>query len=523
MIEARLGSERREVRMTADVAVRDDRALLVELEGGRRIDEFAEVRLLAAELRVRAVRAGDEEAVRRCDMLVADVLLREGHLGPGGHSARRTQEWAEKNGRPYVEARAHRVLANFYRLLGDFPEALVHGVQGVAKLPPEAAPAVRGRHLIMLACTLDDIGSFDEGESRYREVLRIAAEIGDDGLALRALNNMAFNAYEAGDEPAASVLAARMREVAARGRALTAKELDTIARVELMSGRYATLEATLAGVLDGTVLDADGDGAAECLLTLAEARRLSDRPAAAQVALDRAVEVCERSGLARARAQVRREQAALFAAAGRYQDAYEEQLRYQDSLSTLQSIQREARARAMQAIFEANEARQATEQFREMAHRDALTGLYNRRYVDEQLPKLLARGGPVSVAILDLDHFKQINDTLSHATGDAVLQQIGRLLQDRTTGPAVAARLGGEEFLLILPGLDAPAAVLYCEHVRRVIHDFPWATITGVLPVTSSVGVATATAGGTTAPALLAAADHNLYVAKRTGRDRVVA
>jgi PleD family two-component response regulator len=188
----------------------------------------------------------------------------------------------------------------------------------------------------------------------------------------------------------------------------------------------------------------------------------------------------------------------------------------------------------MQAIFEANEARQATEQFREMAHRDALTGLYNRRYVDEQLPKLLARGGPLSVAILDLDHFKQINDTLSHATGDAVLQQLGRLLQDRTTGPteaarlgglgdpAEAARLGGEEFLLILPGLDAPAAALYCEHVRRVIHDFPWATITGVLPVTSSVGV-TAAAPGTTAAALLAAADHNLYVAKRTGRDRVVA
>jgi two-component system cell cycle response regulator len=510
-----------EVHMTAELVIRDHRVRLAELEGSRALDEFAMIRQQAAELRTLAVEAGDDEAVHRCDMLVADVLLRAGHLGPAGHSAHQTQEWAETHARPFVQARAHRVLANFYRMLGDFPEALAHGVQGVAKLPPETAPAVRARHLIMLACTLDDSGSFDEGETRYHEVLRISAEIGDDGLALRALNNMAFNAYEADDEPAASVLAGRMREVAARGRALTAKELDTIARVEMMSGRYATLEVTLAGVLDGTVLDADGDGAAECLLTLAEARRLSDRPAAAQVALDRAVELCERRGLARARVQLRREQAALFAATGRYQEAYEEQLRYQDNLSTLQSTQREARARAMQAIFEANEARQATEQFREMAHRDALTGLHNRRYVDEQLPELLGRGGHLSVAILDLDHFKQINDTLSHATGDAVLQQLGRLLLDRTTGPAVAARLGGEEFVLILPGLDAAAAALYCERVRRAIHDFGWTTITGGLPVTSSIGVTTA-APASTAAALLAAADRNLYMAKRTGRNRVV-
>jgi two-component system cell cycle response regulator len=509
--------------MTAETVARDLGTLLAALEGNSSIDELSPVRKQAAELRKQAVEAADADAVHRCDMLIADVLLREGHLGPGGHSAHQTQEWAEKNGRAYVEARAHRVLSNFYRLLGDFPESLAHGVQGVAKLPAAAPEAVRARHLIMLGCALDDNGSFGESELRYREVLRIASAIGDDGLALRALNNMTFNAYEAGDEPAATALAARMREVAAQGRGLAAKELDTIARVELMAGRYADLEATLAGVLDGSVVDTDGDGASECLLTLAEARRENGRFGPAQDALDRAAELCERAGLARARVQVRREQAALYAATDRYKDAYEELLRYQDSLSTLQSTQREARARAMQAVFEANEARLATEQFREMAHRDALTGLYNRRYVDETLPGLLAAGGPLSVAILDLDHFKRINDTLSHATGDAVLQQMGRLLRDGATGPAVPARLGGEEFLLILPGLDGPEAARFCEDIRREIHDFPWSTITGTLPVTASIGVATAPTGLAVAPPLLAAADRNLYVAKRTGRNRVVA
>ncbi|MFG1608212.1 diguanylate cyclase [Actinoplanes sp. NPDC049265] len=502
--------------MTAEVAARDHLTDLIELECDSSIDEFATVRARAIELRFLAATAGDDEAVRRCDMLIADVLLREGQLGAGGHSAHQTLAWAEQHGQPYVRARAHRVLANFYRLLGDFTEALTHALQGVSFLPADAPPAVRARHLVMLGCTLDDNGSFDEGELRYREVLRIAGELGDDGLTLRALNNMTYNAYEAGDEPAARALAGRMWEVARRGRPLAAKELDTIARVAMMAGRYDELEAALAGALDGTILDTDGDGAAECLLTLAEARRESGRPAAAQAALDGAVALCERNTLTRVRVQVQREQAALYAAMGRYQDAYEELLRFNAGQATLQSTQREARALAMQAIYEANE-------FREMAQRDALTGIYNRRYINEQLPALLRRGEPLAVAILDLDHFKQINDTLSHATGDAVLQQLGRLLPDGTAGPAVAARLGGEEFLLIMPGLDAAAATLYCERLRRQIRDFPWSPITASLPVTTSIGVATTADGTTTVAALLADADRNLYAAKRAGRDRVVA
>ncbi|MEU8664481.1 GGDEF domain-containing protein, partial [Actinoplanes philippinensis] len=312
--------------MTADVAVRDLTADVTRLESSSSIDELVTVRQRATGLRGLAVAAGDDEAVRRCDLIIADVLVREGHLGPGGHSARDSLEWAEQRGNLYVQARAHRVLSNFYRLLGDFSESLAHGVQAVSTLPAGAAPGVRARHLLMLGCSLDDNGSYDESDVRYREVLRISGDTGDDGLALRALNNLAYNAYERGDEPTATALTARMREVAARGRGLAAKELDTIARVEMMAGRFAALEDTLAGVLAGAIVDPDGDGLAECLLTLAEARRLNGRPEAAQIALDRTAELCERSGLARAAVQMRREQAALFAATDRFRDAYEELL-----------------------------------------------------------------------------------------------------------------------------------------------------------------------------------------------------
>jgi diguanylate cyclase (GGDEF)-like protein len=319
----------------------------------------------------------------------------------------------------------------------------------------------------------------------------------------------------------------RMRDVSARsGRALGANELDTFARVEMMSERYDLVEKALAGVAEDRLVANEGDAAAECLLTLTEARRLDGRYADAQSALDQAIELAEGRGLARLRARCRQEQAALFAAAGHFREAYEEHLLFHADSTALHSTQREARARALQAVFEANEARRASEHFREMAHRDALTGLYNRRYVNERLPALLneaaARSAPISVAIADLDHFKRINDTLSHATGDTVLQQVGKLLQEAAFGPAVAARMGGEEFLLIFPGINAEEASVRCERLRLRIRAHPWSPITGSHAVTTSIGVTTAADGRATVSALLSQADRNLYAAKRAGRDRVV-
>jgi len=501
-------------------------ATLAELDS-RSIAEFRTLHAPVAEAQRLAVELGDEEAAQRAALLQADVLLREGRIAEGGRVAHRARAWAEQHDHPYLLARAHRELSLFYRLVGDPSAALTHGVQCVAHLADDTVPGIRGQHLMTLAVALDDCGSFEEGDRRYREALLIAAETGDQGLTLRVLNNMTYNAYEGDDETTARALATQMREVSARaGRPLAAKELDTVARVEMMGGRYDAVETALASVLAGLVPDNDGDGVAECLLTLAAARRLAGRYADAQAALDRAVLECNANGLARLRAQARQEQAALHAAAGRYPEAYEEHRLFHADSTALHSTQREARARAMQAVFETDEARRSSEHFREMAHRDALTGLYNRRHVDERLPALIgeamARRDPISVAIADLDHFKRINDVLSHATGDAVLQHVGRLLQEAATGPAVAARLGGEEFLLVFPGADADEAVRRCELLRVRLRTYPWAPITGTHPVTASIGVTTAADGRTTVTALLSQADSNLYAAKRAGRDQVV-
>jgi two-component system cell cycle response regulator len=371
--------------VTTKAAERDDvraafAATLIELEL-RGVAAFRSVRGPAAEIEHAAQQAGDEEAEQRAALLRSDVLLREGRVGEGGRLAHQARAWAEAHENPYVLARAHRELSIFYRLVGDVSDALTHGVQCLSNLTDDVPPGIRARHLMTLAVALDDSGSTEEGDRRSREALRIAEEIGDHELAVVVLNNMIYTAYENGDEPAARALIRAMEAASIRsGRPLAANELDTVARVEMMAGRYESVETTLAGVLDGSIPVNEGDAAGECMLTLAEARRLAGRFAEAQSALDAAVLESEHNGLGRLRARGRQEQAALYAAQGDYQRAYEEHLLFHADATALHSTQREARARAMQAVFEATEARRASERFREMAHRDALTGAARSRW-----------------------------------------------------------------------------------------------------------------------------------------------
>lgn len=163
----------------------------------------------------------------------------------------------------------------------------------------------------------------------------------------------------------------------------------------------------------------------------------------------------------------------------------------------------------------------------ELAVRDPLTGLYNRRYLMDRLTELgaAARSGPVSLAIIDLDHFKRINDDNGHDAGDRVLTDVAHALAAEVGPGDVAARHGGEEFILLMADADADQAWRRVDGLRVRIAATP--TTVGEddgrardLSVTFSAGVATAV-GGFSPKAMLRAADTALYLAKRTGRNRV--
>jgi len=172
----------------------------------------------------------------------------------------------------------------------------------------------------------------------------------------------------------------------------------------------------------------------------------------------------------------------------------------------------------------------------EMAVRDSLTQVYNRRYFTEVAQRELARarrsGHSVSVIMLDLDHFKAINDTYGHPAGDEVLRTAVRCLQTAVRQSDTLARYGGEEFVVLLPETAARQALQGAERLRRSLADYPWGHAPGPLQVTASLGIATwrppPVSGSVRVDpfqleALIRQADQALYQAKQQGRNRVVA
>jgi two-component system cell cycle response regulator len=161
----------------------------------------------------------------------------------------------------------------------------------------------------------------------------------------------------------------------------------------------------------------------------------------------------------------------------------------------------------------------------EMAMTDSLTGLHNRRYALYQLDRMLAGPGRgVAVMMIDLDHFKQVNDTHGHSVGDEVLRRVGKRLREQLRSTDLLARMGGEEYLVALPDSDRRAALDCAERLRAAVGEEVFA-LGGDRPglrVTLSVGIALSAAGsGESARSLIDRADAALYGAKAEGRDQV--
>ena len=162
------------------------------------------------------------------------------------------------------------------------------------------------------------------------------------------------------------------------------------------------------------------------------------------------------------------------------------------------------------------------------AIRDPLTGLFNRRFMQEVLTGELRRverySLPLAVAMLDLDHFKRINDNFGHDAGDEALRQLSVLLQAKVRGSDIACRYGGEEFILILPEVSLSIALERMEELRNELKDLVIKNEGRELSrLTISIGIAVYPEHGSNGEALLKAADEALYRAKRTGRDQVIA
>ncbi len=163
----------------------------------------------------------------------------------------------------------------------------------------------------------------------------------------------------------------------------------------------------------------------------------------------------------------------------------------------------------------------------EMAITDALTGLYNRRYMESHLGTLVdqavSRGKPLTVLVLDIDYFKSINDSHGHDAGDDVLREFALRIRKSIRGIDLACRYGGEEFVIVMPETDLAVATMVAERLRRRIASEPFPIQQGSRSVEVTISIGIAALGGADNPAsLLKRADQALYRAKRDGRNRVV-
>ena len=166
-----------------------------------------------------------------------------------------------------------------------------------------------------------------------------------------------------------------------------------------------------------------------------------------------------------------------------------------------------------------------TELLDRQAREDSLTGLANRRsletYLETSFTEALEQRTSLTVAMADVDHFKQVNDTFSHAIGDDVLRQIAAILRSHCRAHDLVARYGGEEFVLVLPDLSMDRAFDLCERLRLAVQNHDWTRLHPELRVSMSLGFCDDVQHLVNHEQVLAVADKHLYEAKHAGRNRV--
>lgn len=183
------------------------------------------------------------------------------------------------------------------------------------------------------------------------------------------------------------------------------------------------------------------------------------------------------------------------------------------------------RAANQELTLRMSEVERLQAELKEQALRDPLTGLYNRRYLSETMPREIARArrdnAPLSIIIGDIDHFKRINDTYTHHAGDEFLIHIANLMKSRTRGSDILCRYGGEEFLMVFPAAGQTVAMQRAEEIRRACLALNVRYRDIELNTSLSFGVATYPDHGDSTEEIIIRADIALYISKKTGRNRV--
>lgn len=412
--------------------------------------------------------------------------------------------------------------------LGDYHQALSYVEQGLQRCRRLNNPRLLSVLAINLVICLTSLQRPAEALPSVHQLLQLPADGSGRGPANAHYETMALAALRAGDLALGERLLALAGEALDRHTVPDERITLQVATAELLLARgrcrdaLAALQPSAAALCAGRVEGVSLRVHCHFLHALAAVHeRLGDAPGALA-----ALRLWQQRYVERAR----------MASEARYQAAalQTELLRLQAQLALAEAGRRRterahaeleaANEQLERKVVEVQTLQQALQQ---QATRDFLTGLFNRRHLDEVLPGMLRQaqreGQPLAVAIIDLDHFKSVNDVFGHAAGDRLLSNFGRMLAAHSRRSDVACRYGGEEFCLLLPRTSVAAARRKCQQLLKLWAQGAAADAPPAMPPLSfSAGVADSLVAPGTPQQLLQAADAALLRAKRAGRKRVL-
>ncbi|MFL6164444.1 MAG: diguanylate cyclase [Jatrophihabitantaceae bacterium] len=477
-------------------------------------------------------------------------------------------EAARQAGRDDIAGQAELIAIEVRSRCGEATTAKAELLAMLDRVPPQSALA--GRTRLVLATTVDRLGERTEAGNWIRQALagwpdgqalhwraealmvsaligmsrtnvdyalvhHAAAEIsahGDRLLLAATLANFAEVSAECGDLAISAEFADAVSALLRRHPELSSTlTLDSIGRSRLALGELTTAHYCLEYALDLEQQLHCTDVLGDPWLTFAEIKLALGQPDEAWALLEHPRRTSWAAKASWVGCRDLKLRARVLAAQQRWQPAYQAILEHLEIYERLRSVEGDRAVTEISTVQLADEERRRAAEFEKLALTDPLTGIANRRRVERWLAAaasrvdLAGRDDPacqtVALAILDLDHFKRVNDSYSHDSGDEVLRRVALALEEVGTGPdLLVARLGGEEFVQLSRGTSRAEAIRLAEQLLLRLRTLTLDEVDADLRITASIGLAF---GDPAEPSeLLRAADRCLYAAKRAGRDQIV-
>jgi two-component system cell cycle response regulator len=498
-------------------------------ELAERIDEaetllfycLKELGFYAEMLAARAVELGDMRSAIRARLVAADALSRGGQLAEA--FTRQTVLHRQAADWPALQRRCGVALAATADRLGDRQESIRLIAEATLNWPESDEPVWRAEALMVFALMSITHKGVDYNFARY--AVDAVREHGTPLLLSVTLANFAETAAECGDLEVAADFAASTRQVLDSHPEVTVTL--TLASLGIVTVALGDPQSARDVLNQAIALDAElgcSDILGDPWLTMSQVLLLTGDYSGALQVLDvvRRPPWSARSVWTRSRELKFR--ATALAGLQRWQEAYAALLDHVELYESMRSIDSDRLTAESETRRLADEERLRAQRFEQLALTDALTGLPNRRQVDDWLQN--RSPADLHIGIVDLDHFKRVNDIFSHAAGDLVLRRVADALKEAMAvlgdrGEGWVGRLGGEEFIVAWSGVQQSSVREYADQLLDRVRNLHFGEIEKDLVVTASLGIAFSRAG-VPGSMLLAEADAALYVAKGNGRDQVV-